>query len=207
MKELIDYGSTFEDNLDDKERHKLETLRISRTNPFSRLTRQTTKKVLQDINDIAGKKDNLPVLEAWLEKKSSSLGKGWQRRWVIVRGSHLLWSDIQRDIKNPKNAKERKKFNNSINIMSIKDVSPVTKSKSQRKFTLIVGTSGIKNKNKEYLWKCATTEDRDYWVNGLNMLIYLVSILVRVILFLSIRKFSLFVSKFSSTIQCENETI
>ena len=162
------YDSTFEDNLTELEKTRLNTLRISVSNPFSKLKREGTKKMLQDIQEIAENKANLPVLEAWLEKKSSSLARGYQKRWVIVRGSHLLWSDIQRDIDNPKSMKERKKWNNSINIMSIKDIQPVTKGKTQRKFTLIVGTSGIKNKKKEYLWKCATKEDRDYWVMGLK---------------------------------------
>lgn len=106
-------------------------------------------------------------MEAWLEKKSTSITKNWQKRWSIVRGSYLLWSDIQRSIKDPKNPKERRKFNNSINLMTITDVSPVTKGKTQRKFTITVGGGG-KNKRKEYLWKCATKEDREYWVNGLK---------------------------------------
>jgi len=147
---------------------KKYNVRVSKPNAFSNLKRNNTRKVLGDMQQIQDNKDNLPILEAWLEKKSTSMARGYQRRWVIVRGSHLLWSDIQRDIKNPKDAKERRKFNNSINIMSIKDIQPVTKGKTQRKFTLIVGTSGIKNKRKEYLWKCATKEDRDFWVKGLQ---------------------------------------
>ena len=150
LEELMVYDSTFRDNLNESERTRLNTMTTSRTNPLSKLKRDATKKVLQDIQEIAENKESLPVLEAWLEKKSTSMGNGYQKRWVIVRGSHLLWSDIQRDTDNPKSATERKKFNNSVNLMAIKDIQLVTKGKTQRKFMLIIGTSGIKNTRKEY---------------------------------------------------------
>ena len=158
----------FEDVLSNEERQNLNVTRIQRNNPFTRLKCERTKKVLQDIDNIAKHKERLPVLEAWIEKKSHSIAGVYQRRWVIVRGSYILWSDKLRVLRNPKSAKERKRFNNSINIMNIKNVTPVQDSKSQRKFTLIVGTSGIEGTHKEYLWKCATMEDRDYWVTGLR---------------------------------------
>ena len=110
----------------------------------------------------------LPVLEGWLEKKSAAMGKRWQTRWVIVRKSYLLWSDVQRDIKSPRDVRERMKFNNSVSLMSIKDVQAVTEGKSQRKFKILAEANGGKRKKKEYLWKCSSQKDRDDWVVGLK---------------------------------------
>lgn len=137
--------------------------------PFATLKRVNTQQALNAIHDITSKKNKLPLLEAWLEKKQDHVPYQWQRRWVIVKDSHILWSDTQRKIKDPKNAKERKKFNNSVSLMTISEIKPVTKSKSQRKFIIVVGRDGMKgNKKREYLWKCSTKDDRDNWVRGLQ---------------------------------------
>eukprot|EP00483_Globobulimina_turgida_P005264 UN05274 len=117
---------------------------------------------MQKISDA---KDGLPKLAAWLEKKQRSMPYQYQKRWVIVKGSHLLWSDIQRDIKNVKDVNERKKFNNSLNIMSITEIRVVKKGKTERKFAFNVGSTKQKN---EYVWRCATKSDRDFWVKSLK---------------------------------------
>ena len=164
----IEEQSTFERNLTDKSRLKLNALRVAKTNPFGKLKRDNTKRILSEISHITDGKRKLPTLNAWLEKKSKSMGRGYQKRWVIVKGSYLLWSDVQRDIKNPKNIKERNKWNNSVNLMQIKEVKPVLEGKTQRKFKIMIKMSGIKDKKREYLWKCATKEDRDFWVDSLK---------------------------------------
>eukprot|EP00484_Ammonia_sp_Unknown_P030000 CAMPEP_0197051676 /NCGR_PEP_ID=MMETSP1384-20130603/26274_1 /TAXON_ID=29189 /ORGANISM="Ammonia sp." /LENGTH=460 /DNA_ID=CAMNT_0042484271 /DNA_START=36 /DNA_END=1418 /DNA_ORIENTATION=- len=136
--------------------------------PFAPLKRVNTQAALEDLAAISKKKKSLPVLEAWLEKKQDHMPYQWQRRWVIVRESHLLWSEVQRTIQDPKNVNERKKFNNSVSLMAIKEIVPVTSSKSQRKFIMRLERDGSKNKAKEYLWKCASQSDRDFWVDGLR---------------------------------------
>eukprot|EP00484_Ammonia_sp_Unknown_P020859 CAMPEP_0197027810 /NCGR_PEP_ID=MMETSP1384-20130603/7683_1 /TAXON_ID=29189 /ORGANISM="Ammonia sp." /LENGTH=465 /DNA_ID=CAMNT_0042456723 /DNA_START=20 /DNA_END=1417 /DNA_ORIENTATION=+ len=154
--------------LSDEEKRKLDVLKVQRTNPFTQLKRSNTKQALMEIEKMADAKVKLPALAAWLEKKKASAPYSWQKRWVLVKGSHFLWSDIQRDIKDPKSLAERKKWNNSISLLSVREVKAVSKGKTQRKFTVVVGTSGMKNKRKEYMWKCATKADRDFWVAGLN---------------------------------------
>ena len=124
--------------------------------------------MLSQIKQLTDHHKKLPTLSAWLEKKSGKMGRAYQKRWVVVKGSYLLWSDVQRDIKNPKDVKERNKWNNSVNIMQIKQVKAVTEGKTQRKFRITVKTSGIKDKKREILWKCATKQDRDFWVNTLK---------------------------------------
>eukprot|EP00483_Globobulimina_turgida_P009205 UN09224 len=142
----------------------MESLRVARSNPFGKLKHSNNKKALAEMQLIADAKEGLPVLATWLEKKQHSMPYQYHKRWVIVKGSHLLWSDIQREIKNVKDAKQRKKFNKSINIMSITEIRAVTKGKTQRKFAFNVGS---KKKKKEYVWRCATKSDRDFWVKSL----------------------------------------
>jgi len=163
------YDSTFAADMTDRQRLQMEALRVTRNNPFTAIGSKNTQRILGEIDQIAVNKGNLPVLEGWLEKKSTSMGQGYQKRWVVVKGSYFLWCDIQREIVNEKNLKERKKWNNFINLMSIKEVEAVTKGKSQRKFKIIYqGGNETRNRRKEYLWKCGTKEDRNYWVTGLK---------------------------------------
>ena len=81
----------------------------------------------------------------------------------VWKGSHMLWSDKQRYIKDPKIKAERAKFNNFINIMGIKDIKPVI-TKSNNKFSFMTGGGNP----KEYVWKAKSTKVRDYWVKGLK---------------------------------------
>ena len=91
------------------------------------------------------------MLQAWLEKKSTTIGlRGYHKRWVMVKGSYLLWSDVQRDIKDVRNVKERKKWKNSINIMNIKDIQAVTAGKTQRKFKIFIGAGKQKRRKQCY---------------------------------------------------------
>ena len=151
-----------------EESRKIETIRIKQHNPFSKLTRKNTKRLIQNIDKLSKEKDDLPILEAWLQKQQDHVPYQWQKRWAIVKESHMLWSDIQRTIKDPKDAKARKKFNNSINLMAITEIKPVLKGKSQRKFTISVQKTATSTKPKQYLWRCSTREDRDFWVKGLT---------------------------------------
>merc|ERR1712228_861676 len=159
---------TFDQKLDASEQLKINALRVSRQNPFGKLKRNNTRKALAEMEDLANAKENLPKLEAWLEKKQNSMPYQWQKRWVVVKGSYLLWSDKQRSIKDAKSVSDRKKFNNSINILAITLIDPVTKGKSQRKFVITVGNKEDNGKYKEYMWKCATMDDRDFWVKSMN---------------------------------------
>ena len=164
----IDDYRTFKDKLDENEEFKLHAMQLSRKNPFGKLKRANTRKILNEIQEISDTKENLPDLEAWLQKKSQSMPYQWQRRWVVVKDSYILWSDVQRNIKNAKNAKERMRFNNSINLMCIKDIKPVINEKAGRQFIMIANLSGREKKKKEYLFKCSSREDRDYWVKGIK---------------------------------------
>merc|ERR1712228_667031 len=93
-------------------------------------------------------------------KKSASGLKSWQKRYVIVRRTHMLWAKTMIDTQNPLDPNERKKFNNSMTLLTIKEVRPVNSSR-KRKFDIITPA-------KTYHFKCSTAEQRDSWLNGLD---------------------------------------
>merc|ERR1711971_1145779 len=77
--------------------------------------------------------------------------------------------DKQRTINDPKSMKERARWSGHFNLMAVTEVrSIVKKSKSQRKFAIVV-KEGKKSKTNEYLFRAASKIDRDFCVNGLNV--------------------------------------
>ena len=103
---------------------------------------------------------DLPVLSGWMEKQSAKGLKPWQKRWVIVRRTHLLWSKQQIDTDNPLDPKERAKFANSITLLTVKKVRAVM-TKRKRKFDIVTPA-------KVYHFKCSTKEQRQRWLIGLQ---------------------------------------
>merc|ERR1711879_579946 len=165
-KKTYNVNTDFERALDKdpSARLKMEAQRVQRNNPFTKLKRQNTRQALKAMQDIQARTDELPKLEAWLDKQRKKRGaKSYQKRWVVVKGSHMLWSDKQRYIHDIKSKAERDEFNNHINILSIQEIKPV-RTKSANKFSFTTGAG----KRKEYVWKTKSTEERDYWVRGLK---------------------------------------
>jgi len=121
--------------------------------------------MLQDMEHITKAKEKLPLLEAWLQKKQPNPPYTWQKRWVIVKDSHLLWSDKQRVIKNASNPDERKPFNGFLNIVVIQEIKSVD-SKSGTKFVVVARTK--RGDMRTYEWKAGSQADRNFWVAGLN---------------------------------------
>jgi len=103
-------------------------------------------------------------LEGWLDKKKKRRRTGYDTRWVVLKGSYILWGTEKIPAKSIRNVfRERKRFKNSVDIMHITNIQPVTSGKQQNKFSFVDGDS-----KKEYIWKCLSTEVRDQWVNGLK---------------------------------------
>ena len=82
-------SETFVSRLDDKEKLRMDATRIQRANPFTKLKREKTKKMLKEMHDIANAKEDLPKLAGWLEKRQPHLPYSWQKRWVVVKVSAL----------------------------------------------------------------------------------------------------------------------
>eukprot|EP01084_Bolivina_argentea_P156665 273030_1 len=123
--------------------------------------RKRHKSTMSLFKETANKYIELPELNGWMEKKSASGFKSWQKRWIIVRKTHILWSKVMCDTQNPLDPNERKKFNNSITLLTIKDVRAVS-SKNKRKFDIITSS-------KIYHFKCKTSQQRNLWLNGLQL--------------------------------------
>ena len=52
--------------------------------------------------------------------------------------------------------------------MMISGVAVVEDSASQREFRFNVETFGDSPRTRQFVWKAKTTEERDYWVDGLK---------------------------------------
>ena len=122
------------------------------------------------MQQIVKHKNELPELKAWLQKKKPNPPYSWQKRWVVVIDSYILWNDKQREINDVNNIKERRRWNGNLNLMIIQNVFPVKKSKSQRKF-VIIAKDETQNELKKYLWKAVSEQDRDFWVESLQQYI------------------------------------
>lgn len=123
------------------------------------------QQVLQRDLDLRGQK--LPELKGWIEKKSPTFARGWQKRWVIVKKFNIFYGKTQADIKDPDDAEERQKFRNAIPLLVVLYIVATDPGKTGRKFE-IVARDPRTGDRRHYQWRAATREECDKWVNGLN---------------------------------------
>eukprot|EP01083_Nonionella_stella_P022870 63210_1 len=157
--ESVEEKKSFDDTkYDEKQSEKTKVVKI---NPFSKMKRKTTQKALMSMQNIVSNEKHLPKLEGWLKKKKKRPPYSWQNRWVIVKDEHLVYADTKMTIQDPRNPKERAKFNGHLSLMAIIEIASVIKSKKQDKFKIIAKEG--KNKKREYLFKAGSQNDRNYW--------------------------------------------
>jgi len=143
---------------------ELARLRVTANSPFTKLGHQNPEKV-RDV--LSGHHKPLPTLEAWLEKKKpGGMVPTYQRRWIVVRGAHMLWSSKQRSITNDADRKERKKFNGAIHLMTIEQVAGV-RTNANNKF-MVKAKDAKRSAMREYVFRCTNKRERDFWVMGLK---------------------------------------
>lgn len=126
---------------------------------FKHLKRTKTKSAINLLSDLEKKK--FKELKSWLDKRNNSLPFNWHSRWVIVKESFMLWSDVQMKCGDPKDKKERNKFK-YISLLQVESVERMDSGKNHTKFKVVV--SGHGDKKREYLWRCKAEEDRNRWV-------------------------------------------
>ena len=81
-----------------------------------------------------------------------------------MKGQYILWNDVMRDVEDVNSEKERRKWNNYVDLKEISEVKPGESDKANRTFTFEdTGGSG-----KEYTWKCANRRERDFWMFGIK---------------------------------------
>lgn len=106
-------------------------------------------------------------LSSWLRKRSPREPYLWQDRWVIVRGSYILWSHTQIDTQHPDIAKERKRFKQVVSFDDVQEIEPVMKGKKHNMFKIVVKSHQKNASVKEFVFKAKTETDRDHWVEQL----------------------------------------
>eukprot|EP00486_Rosalina_sp_Unknown_P008283 CAMPEP_0201594162 /NCGR_PEP_ID=MMETSP0190_2-20130828/191558_1 /ASSEMBLY_ACC=CAM_ASM_000263 /TAXON_ID=37353 /ORGANISM="Rosalina sp." /LENGTH=360 /DNA_ID=CAMNT_0048053657 /DNA_START=87 /DNA_END=1166 /DNA_ORIENTATION=+ len=94
---ILNDDTMFDDDIfpgNDKDQYEVKlsgNKRSSMKKPFSGMKRVKTQVALAAIHDITTEKNKLPTLAAWLEKKQDHMPYQWQKRWAIVKDSHILW--------------------------------------------------------------------------------------------------------------------
>lgn len=144
----------------------LRANQVARRNPFSKLQRRPTELAKTIIKENLDQKP-LPQLEAWLEKrKPGGVVPTYQKRWIVVKGAHMLWSAKQRSIVNDADRKERKKFNGSIHLGTIEAIQGIH-TNADNKF-MVKARDAKKGAMREYVFRCTNRRERDFWVQGLK---------------------------------------
>jgi len=139
-----------------------ETIRVARENPFSKLKRQNTANAIEKLSSLSHGGQGLPSLEGWLDLKKATAPWSWQKRWVVVAGSHILWSDKQQDPKERRTKSLPSRTRMTLSLMNLRQIRAIEKGKTRKKFAF------ADQNGNEFLWKCARTEDRNFWVGGLQ---------------------------------------
>lgn len=103
-------------------------------------------------------KDLVPMKD-WLFKKQSSPPYSWQKRWVVLRGGYLLWSDRQMTIENGITSEEKQRWNKCIKVGNISSVT-IHDSKKERKFCV-----NVCKVDRPYIFKATSKTERDKWMS------------------------------------------
>lgn len=76
--------------------------------------------------------------------------------WVVVCGSHLLWSKKKKQIDDDREIEQRRRFDDWISLLRISEIKKLGKQSSQ--FVIFVGA-----KRKKMVWTAQSKADRDDW--------------------------------------------
>jgi len=104
------------------------------------------------------------VMKGWLDKKNNSFPHNFHTRWVIVKESFMLWSEVEVEVGDPKDKAERIKFKH-ISLLQVDAVQRVESGSDGRKFKVVVS---IGDKQREYLWRCRDEGDCTMWMTDLQ---------------------------------------
>ena len=93
------------------------------------------------------------------------------RIWVVVRGDHFSWKE--KDTMRSPIRRTRKKQREIVPVKSLvvsrmQGIEPVMTGKSDRKFRFVAHEAKHGPMGREYVWKCATVEERNRWVATLR---------------------------------------
>ena len=67
-------------------------------------SKQMTQEILY--SELKDKQRKLPKLQGWMDKKSPSFARGWQRRWVRIKDYNIFYGKKKIIIKDPSNPED-----------------------------------------------------------------------------------------------------
>ena len=114
----------------------------------------------EDVSEQPATISELPSFSGWLSLNGAE--RGAQKMWVVIKGSHLLWSKKEIKIEDDKSFKERRQFENWMSVLNMKGIRKL-KGKFDNSFAVVIaGTT------KAYMWKAANKDQRDDWVEEIK---------------------------------------
>ena len=130
--------------------------------------KQTTESRRYLLNERKKEEQTLAPLQGWLDKRRPKPPKIWQKRYVAVRANFLMWNDkairIHGDDDNSVLSNtEKRKWKKTVWLYDISNVERVMKHDGLQ---FLVNTKPKKMHN--YLFRCKSKDDVEYWILGLR---------------------------------------
>eukprot|EP00475_Leptophrys_vorax_P025345 TRINITY_DN35515_c0_g2_i1.p1 TRINITY_DN35515_c0_g2~~TRINITY_DN35515_c0_g2_i1.p1 ORF type:complete len:618 (-),score=178.08 TRINITY_DN35515_c0_g2_i1:739-2592(-) len=112
-------------------------------------------------------KDSLPELKGYLQKKSPTMLRGWQKRYFWVKDFKLFYAPTEVEMNSIDEEKMSEKLGwNSISLVTVHSISAKPDS-ADGEFN-IRARDPRTGQMRNYVLKADTNIDRDRWVRGLN---------------------------------------
>jgi len=142
----------------------MEAVRLAAKNPFSKMKihRKTSIMVRGEIRA----RENLPALTGYLQIRRPN-GVLWGKQWVVVTEQMVLWMTQRLKVEFAgaiPTKEELRRFNGAVRLGNIVKVEALHTSEAQNKFVIHTTVT----ENREVVWKCLDTQERDHWVDTLN---------------------------------------
>merc|ERR1711971_239974 len=115
-----------------------------------------------------GQNKRIEPMSGWIERKQEHLPHAWLKRYVVLHGRYLLWSDRQMEVSldylgvGGVDETERKRWNHTIDISKMQKVEEV-QTKKGRRFRI-----KVKGHKKDYLFRAKDRKSRDQWVDSVR---------------------------------------
>merc|ERR1712062_417867 len=153
--------------LTQEESRKLNAYKLAtEKNPFGQL-QKSASMMLNGMLEISETEDRIPDLEGWMEMGDFVKGGfKWQKKWVVVKGAFILWSDEQILDVDVSDSSHRKKFDWYFNLLSVSQIKPVKGSKTNWQFAM--GENCDERKTQIWVWKASSVHKRDSWIAGIQ---------------------------------------
>jgi len=117
------------------------------------------------VHEVLGRRDELPFLQAYLEKLSPAIHSRWQRRWVVVVDFTIFYFRDEVKIESREDAKNHY-YLNMLPLTTVARITKDDKAKRGEKFE-ITARDPRTGDFRHYKWRCKDAKMCNYWVSGL----------------------------------------